>query len=801
MGSEGNQKKQDENLYEIKSVLKGILQGKEIIVPEFIDEELKELLEDLQNKRNLAKDLKKDIAGENIENEIKFIKIVMNESPFAMWISDAEGTVLFTNSTLQEILKLTNREIAEKYNVLQDNNLTEQGVMPQVQSVYSNLKPANFIIYWEGKKVNHENFTEAPNLWIEVSMYPITDKNGNLLNVICQWVDITELKQRETELREKSNFLDKIIEGSALSIWISDENGTAIKTNQACLDFFGAEKDEVIGKYNLFKDSVLSEQGFLPEIKKVFKNGETVNLIIDYDFSLVGHVDVKNATHKIINSIFTPVINQEGKVTNAIVQSIDLTGIKNTEKQLRESEEKMRFLVNTSSELANISSEPEIYNYIADKIYGIIGEQGVVVLSDFLNENYDWSFRAVRGINNKLKAISKLLGKDITKLSGKGKSVVTERYVKVELLDLGLDISEISSGIIPEKLVSVIFKILPIKKIYGIPLMKDDKNLGVVSIITTSDKQGINKELIEAFVLQASAFLNRKKAEQDLRKSEEKFRLAMEATRDGLWDWDIKTNKVYFSPGWAKILEEDSVDNIFSTWEERLHPEDKESVFHSLQNHLNGKTSHWQNEHRLLTRNGYYKFVLGRGKVVKSDENNKPSRMIGTMVDISEQKLHEQDIQNQNEFIQTILDNLPIGLATNKINEGTTSYVNTKFEEIYGWPRSEINDVGQFFEKVFPDKTYRESSMKQIIADINSGDPEKMHWENLSITGKNGQTKYVNAVNIPLFKQNIMVSTVMDITDLKLVQQELQNHRDQLEELVKIRTKELENKNIELKEK
>jgi len=144
------------------------------------------------------------------------------------------------------------------------------------------------------------------------------------------------------ELREKSNFLDKIIESSAVSTWISDEKGTAIHANPACLKFFGTSKEEVIGKYNLFKDSVIKEQGLLPEIKKVFEKGEVANVIIDYDFKLVDHVDVKNATHKIVNSIFTPVINDKGKVTNVIVQTIDLSDIKITEKQLRDSEEKFQ---------------------------------------------------------------------------------------------------------------------------------------------------------------------------------------------------------------------------------------------------------------------------------------------------------------------------------------------------------------------------------------------------------------------------------------------------------------------------
>jgi PAS domain S-box-containing protein len=147
--------------------------------------------------------------------------------------------------------------------------------------------------------------------------------------------DITERKKSEEVLLEKTNFINKIIETSSLSTWISDEHGTAIQVNPACLKFFGATETEVIGKYNLLKDEIIEKQGFMPEVKKVFEKGEVVSIVVDYDFGAVEHVDIKNATHKILNSIFTPILDTNNKVTNVIVQSIDLTERIQAEKELR----------------------------------------------------------------------------------------------------------------------------------------------------------------------------------------------------------------------------------------------------------------------------------------------------------------------------------------------------------------------------------------------------------------------------------------------------------------------------------
>ena len=171
----------------------------------------------------------------------------------------------------------------------------------------------------------------------------VGNKPGNYyesdVNTISEFADlvwdITVRKRSEEALLEKTNFINKIIETSSLSTWISDEHGTAIQVNPACLKFFGATEDEVIGKYNLLKDEVIEKQGYMPEVRKVFGNGEVVSIVIDYDFGAVDHVEVKNATHKIINSIFTPILDSNNKVTNVIIQSIDLTERIQAEKELR----------------------------------------------------------------------------------------------------------------------------------------------------------------------------------------------------------------------------------------------------------------------------------------------------------------------------------------------------------------------------------------------------------------------------------------------------------------------------------
>ena len=142
-----------------------------------------------------------------VENEIKahasFLDSIMESSPFAMWISDHRGTIVRTNRTLRDTLALPDEDISGKYNVLHDDNLTEQGVMPRVEAVFSDLQPARFVIPWIAAKAGDKTFSKANDLWIDVSMFPIVGDEGKLKNVVCQWVDITERIQAERSLEQR----------------------------------------------------------------------------------------------------------------------------------------------------------------------------------------------------------------------------------------------------------------------------------------------------------------------------------------------------------------------------------------------------------------------------------------------------------------------------------------------------------------------------------------------------------------------------------------------------------------------
>ncbi len=134
-----------------------------------------------------------------------------------------------------------------------------------------------------------------------------------------------------------------------------------------------------------------------------------------------------------------------------------------------------------------------------------------------------------------------------------------------------------------------------------------------------------------------------KQAQEALKVSEERLRLALEASREGVWDWDISTGTVLFSSRWRESLgfSFEDVEPTMVFWEELAHPDDRLPMSEVLNAHLEGHISMFEYESRLRTKSGMYRWNLRRGKIVVRDHTGTPRRMVGVDIDITDRKRAE----------------------------------------------------------------------------------------------------------------------------------------------------------------
>ncbi len=136
--------------------------------------------------------------------------------------------------------------------------------------------------------------------------------------------------------------------------------------------------------------------------------------------------------------------------------------------------------------------------------------------------------------------------------------------------------------------------------------------------------------------------LSHKQAQEALRESEERYALAARGANDGLWDWNLVTGAVYFSPRWKAMLgfREYEIDDRLEEWLGRIHDADRERVKEEIAAHQRGLTPHFESEHRLLHKDGGFRWMLSRGLAVQ-DRTGKPLRMAGSQTDITERKVSD----------------------------------------------------------------------------------------------------------------------------------------------------------------
>ncbi|AFV25179.1 multi-sensor hybrid histidine kinase [Methanolobus psychrophilus R15] len=283
---------------------------------------------------------------------------------------------------------------------------------------------------------------------------------------------------------------------------------------------------------------------------------------------------------------------------------------------------------------------------------------------------------------------------------------------------------------------------------------------------------------LDSIIEYSTDITERKQVIEELEKSREQFMLAVNGSNDGIWDWDLRNNTLYLSAKWKQMIgyEDNELPNMFSTFEDRIHPDDSIRIQENLNKYLKGEIPTYNIEFRLQHKNGSYIWILARGEALR-DKDGVPYRMAGSHSDITEIKKAVEELRLREERLKSLVDILQsrhdsvhefLDLALNeaiKLTESKIGYIyhyneNRKEFALNNWSKDvmkecsivqpqtiyKLEDTGIWGEAVRQRKTI-------IVNDFHAPDPLKKGYPQ-------GYVELHRFMTIPIFRNDKIVAVV-----------------------------------------
>ncbi|MDY6938629.1 MAG: PAS domain S-box protein [Cyanobacteriota bacterium] len=272
---------------------------------------------------------------------------------------------------------------------------------------------------------------------------------------------------------------------------------------------------------------------------------------------------------------------------------------------------------------------------------------------------------------------------------------------------------------------------------------------------------------------------DRQQAQAALRESEVRWQFALEGSGDGIWDWNAQTNTVFFSRQWKAMLgyAEDEVGNRLDEWDSRVHPDDKAQCYADLNAHFSGRTPIYQNEHRIRCKDGSYKWILDRGKVIERTADGQPLRVIGTHTDMTDRVSAEQTLRKSEIHLKTAqrigkLGSWEVDLKTGKLRWSEETFRIFGVSPDEGPPTYE--NLSQFFH--LDDRDRHERTVRKAIETVTPYTIE------CRLNRPEGKLVYIIGRGEPLCdaagEVTHLIGTVQDLTERKLAERQLREAKE-----------------------
>jgi PAS domain S-box-containing protein len=246
-----------------------------------------------------------------------------------------------------------------------------------------------------------------------------------------------------------------------------------------------------------------------------------------------------------------------------------------------------------------------------------------------------------------------------------------------------------------------------------------------------------------------------------------------------------KDSNIMLFNNFAENLTGYSKDEVFGkSWIEFFIPEEIKQKVHQVWNEIVSDKQFVNTfENEIVTKSGEKRLIKWSNSLLT--ENDEFKMVLSMGEDITEQRYAEESLRKSEEFNRIVMDNLPIGIAVNTVKPDVQfQFVNDNFVKFYRTTKEALTNPDGFWEAAYPDPVQREAIKKKILDDCATGNPDRMHWDDIPIIRQNEETTYISAQNFPIPEKDLMISLVWDVTERKLNEKKLFESEERLNKLV-----------------
>ena len=305
-------------------------------------------------------------------------------------------------------------------------------------------------------------------------------------------------------------------------------------------------------------------------------------------------------------------------------------------------------------------------------------------------------------------------------------------------------------------------------------------------LTTTLTAFALRKNSVEpvnyVYILRSAA--KEQHVDEELKKSEHKYRQLIEKSLQAIII--IQDSKIVYTNKSFSRISGYSIEELLSFTPNEtvnlVHPDDQKMIWGNLRKRMDGLDIPPHYQFKGISKDGNTKIL----DLYASDTEfeGKPA-IQGFILDITDQVEAQNRINKRTKFIETILNNLPLGIAVNEINSGKSTFINKEFQEISGWTKKEIPNLRKLFKKALNNPGQGKNISNKIRSDIKEKKPENLFWDSIELESKTGDKKYLSAKTIPLYDQNLIILTVQDITERITADKQIQHSLKEKEILLR----------------